>query len=228
MLEHVDLVDVVKNFRTRIYLQNLASIQPRTSRPKFADTNQPPAPGSQLPLCRLQMHNHVLHVPDVLDFLDLELASSSFERKRLHGEGGGESFFKPTYISKVHIYFFRTCLLFEKFVDKSQNSSRTPVWRRAGAISHAPPTRLACRRLRPARSPRPAGRTAAPHRRPPPGRGKETSTCSHPEENSFPSCECPRFLLLFIYLFIRCRGALADLGARLQVTPQGLFTAILL
>ena len=75
----------------------------------------------------------------------------------------------------------------------------TPTWRprvapqRAGAISHAPPTRLACRRLRPARSPRPAGRTAAPHRRPPPGRGKETSTCSHPGEGSLPSCECPRF-----------------------------------
>ena len=40
---HVNLVDLVKSFSTNIYLQKLASIQPRTSRSKFADTiyNQP-------------------------------------------------------------------------------------------------------------------------------------------------------------------------------------------
>ena len=31
MQKHVNLVDLVKSFPTRIYLQNLASIQPRTS-----------------------------------------------------------------------------------------------------------------------------------------------------------------------------------------------------
>ena len=29
--KHIDLVDLVKSFQTNIYLQNLASIQPRTS-----------------------------------------------------------------------------------------------------------------------------------------------------------------------------------------------------
>ena len=35
MQKHVNLVDLVKSFPTSIYLQNLASIQPRTSRSKF-------------------------------------------------------------------------------------------------------------------------------------------------------------------------------------------------
>ena len=36
MQKHVNLVDLVKSFPTNIYLQNLASIQPRTSPIKFA------------------------------------------------------------------------------------------------------------------------------------------------------------------------------------------------
>ena len=36
MQKHVNLVDLVKSFATNIYLQNLASIQPRTSLIKFA------------------------------------------------------------------------------------------------------------------------------------------------------------------------------------------------
>ena len=36
MQKHVNLVDLVKSFPTNIYLQNLASIQPRTSPVKFA------------------------------------------------------------------------------------------------------------------------------------------------------------------------------------------------
>ena len=36
MQKHVDLVDLVKNFPTYIFLQNLASIQKRTSPIKFA------------------------------------------------------------------------------------------------------------------------------------------------------------------------------------------------
>ena len=35
MQKHVNLVDLVKSFPTNIYLQNLASIQPRTSPVKF-------------------------------------------------------------------------------------------------------------------------------------------------------------------------------------------------
>ena len=36
MQKHVNLVDLVKSFPTNTYLQNLASIQPRTSPRKFA------------------------------------------------------------------------------------------------------------------------------------------------------------------------------------------------
>ena len=36
MQKHVNLVDLVKSFPTNIYLQNLASIQMRTSPVKFA------------------------------------------------------------------------------------------------------------------------------------------------------------------------------------------------
>ena len=36
MQKHVNLVDLIKSFRTNIYLQNLASIQKRTSPVKFA------------------------------------------------------------------------------------------------------------------------------------------------------------------------------------------------
>ena len=35
----VHCIDLGESFQTHIYLQNLASIQPRTSRLKFADTN---------------------------------------------------------------------------------------------------------------------------------------------------------------------------------------------
>ena len=35
--KHVNLVDLVKSFRTIIYLPKLASIQPRTSHPKFSN-----------------------------------------------------------------------------------------------------------------------------------------------------------------------------------------------
>ena len=37
MQKHVNLVDLVKSFPTNIYLQNLASIQKRTSPMKFAN-----------------------------------------------------------------------------------------------------------------------------------------------------------------------------------------------
>ena len=37
MQKHANLVDLVKSFPTNIYLQNLASIQPRTSLSKFVE-----------------------------------------------------------------------------------------------------------------------------------------------------------------------------------------------
>ena len=39
MQKRVNLVDLVKSFQTTIYLQNSASIQPRTSLSKFAKTS---------------------------------------------------------------------------------------------------------------------------------------------------------------------------------------------
>ena len=39
MQKHVNLADLVKSFPTSTFLQNLDSIQPRTSRSKFDDTN---------------------------------------------------------------------------------------------------------------------------------------------------------------------------------------------
>ena len=54
MQKCVDLGDVVKSFQTKIYLQNSASIQPRTSPPKFGclPASDPPlgrfnSPGSR-------------------------------------------------------------------------------------------------------------------------------------------------------------------------------------
>ena len=49
MQKYVDLVDLVNSFPTSIYLQNLASIQPRTSALKFARSprTDPPGPGGR-------------------------------------------------------------------------------------------------------------------------------------------------------------------------------------
>ena len=46
MQKHVDLVDLVKSFPTNIYLQNLASIQKRTSPVKFANLTEKSGKGS--------------------------------------------------------------------------------------------------------------------------------------------------------------------------------------
>ena len=46
MQKHVNLVDLVKSFPTNIYLQNLASIQPRTSPIKFAHLAEKSEDGS--------------------------------------------------------------------------------------------------------------------------------------------------------------------------------------
>ena len=46
MQKHVNLVDLVKSFPTNIYLQNLASIQKRTSPLKFAQLAKKSGNGS--------------------------------------------------------------------------------------------------------------------------------------------------------------------------------------
>ena len=46
MQKHVNLVDLVKSFPTNIYLQNLASIQKRTSPVKFAHLAEKSVKGS--------------------------------------------------------------------------------------------------------------------------------------------------------------------------------------
>ena len=46
MQKHVNLVDLVKSFRTNIYLQNFASIQKRTSPVKFAHLAEKSGKGS--------------------------------------------------------------------------------------------------------------------------------------------------------------------------------------
>ena len=46
MQKHVNLVDLVKSFPTNIYLQNLASIQERTSPVKFAHLAENSGKGS--------------------------------------------------------------------------------------------------------------------------------------------------------------------------------------
>ena len=46
MQKHVNLVDLVKSFPTNIYLQNLASIQKRTSPLKFAHLAEKSGKGS--------------------------------------------------------------------------------------------------------------------------------------------------------------------------------------
>ena len=46
MQKHVNLVDLVKSFPTNIYLQNLASIQNRTSPVKFAHLAEKSGKGS--------------------------------------------------------------------------------------------------------------------------------------------------------------------------------------
>ena len=46
MQKHVNLVDLVKSFPTNIYLQNLASIQERTSPVKFAHLAEKSGKGS--------------------------------------------------------------------------------------------------------------------------------------------------------------------------------------
>ena len=61
MQKHVNLVDLVKSFPTNIYLQNLASIQKRTSPLKFAHLAEKSEEGSISNLStKVQMRAHRL------------------------------------------------------------------------------------------------------------------------------------------------------------------------
>ncbi len=57
MQKHVNLVDLVKRFPTNIYLQNLASIQKRTSPVKFAHLGEKSGKGSISNLST-EVHQH--------------------------------------------------------------------------------------------------------------------------------------------------------------------------
>ena len=57
MQKHVNLVDLVKSFPTNIYLQNLASIQKRTSPLKFAHLAEKSEKGSTSNLTLISQPN---------------------------------------------------------------------------------------------------------------------------------------------------------------------------
>ena len=62
MQKHVNLVDLVKSFPTNIYLQNLASIQKRTSLVKFAHLAEKSENGSISNLSTKVRHPHILNL----------------------------------------------------------------------------------------------------------------------------------------------------------------------
>ena len=69
MQKHVNLVDLVKSFPTNIYLQNLASIQKRTSLVKFAHLAEKSGKGSISNLSTkvisaMQAHRSAEHVQE--------------------------------------------------------------------------------------------------------------------------------------------------------------------
>ena len=68
MQKHVNLVDLVKSFPTNIYLQNLASIQKRTSPVKFAHLAEKSGKGSmsnlstKVPALTKYLEHHLFYV----------------------------------------------------------------------------------------------------------------------------------------------------------------------
>ena len=57
MQKHVNLVDLVKSFPTNIFLQNLASIQKRTSPTKFAHLAEKSENGLQISCKCMALHH---------------------------------------------------------------------------------------------------------------------------------------------------------------------------
>ena len=82
MQKHVNLVDLVKSFPTNIYLQNLASIQKRTSPVKFAHLAEKSEIGSISNLSTKVSSSSQLETPlvqlihETFDTLDFENFSS--------------------------------------------------------------------------------------------------------------------------------------------------------
>ena len=76
MQKHVNLVDLVKSFPTNIYLQNLASIQKRTSPIKFAHLAEKSENGSISNLStkgRTEPHVLPRAAPHLVERFDTEL-----------------------------------------------------------------------------------------------------------------------------------------------------------
>ena len=67
MQKHVNLVDLVKSFPTNIFLQNLASIQKRTSPVKFAHLAEKSGKGS------ISNLSTKVSTPNLADAVDAEL-----------------------------------------------------------------------------------------------------------------------------------------------------------
>ena len=65
MQKHVNLVDLVKSFPTNIFLQNLASIQPRTSPMKFAHFAEKSEKGSTSNLSTKAKKDHGKKLKDM-------------------------------------------------------------------------------------------------------------------------------------------------------------------
>ena len=70
MQKHVNLVDLVKSFPTNIYLQNLASIQKRTSPVKFAHLAEKSGKGS---ISNLSTKDATVARPRALDAVDFSV-----------------------------------------------------------------------------------------------------------------------------------------------------------
>ena len=66
MQKHVNLVDLVKSFPTNIYLQNLASIQKRTSPIKFAHLSEKSENGSISNLSTKALAEGIAAIPQYL------------------------------------------------------------------------------------------------------------------------------------------------------------------
>ena len=85
MQKHVNLVDLVKSFPTNIYLQNLASIQKRTSPIKFAHLAEKSENGSISNLSTKLRTPGVEEGVAALERLRLVLGEGRLEGDRLDG-----------------------------------------------------------------------------------------------------------------------------------------------
>ena len=133
MQKHVNLVDLVKSFPTNIYLQNLASIQPRTSVSTFVQFShiypaqrfnfhivttpgqKPQPPAKQNTQQRLSMDQKNAKLMDDMNFLDQSYS--------VHG--GVAGMFKKDARTEPVTRFERVmaCLLGKKFFLRSRRAA---------------------------------------------------------------------------------------------------------